>query len=65
MKNVKNNNFKVFFIFISEGDEILDEIRGTAKIIKNQAINIRDEMHLHDPLLHNLERNVIKYNILD
>jgi hypothetical protein len=51
---------KLFILL--EGDEILTEISGTAKIIKKGAIQIRDEIHLHDPLLSDLEKNVFLIN---
>jgi hypothetical protein len=69
MKLKKSNNLKVIIInyliylfILLEGEEILTEISGTAKIIKKGAIQIRDEIHLHDPLLSDLEKNVFLIN---
>jgi hypothetical protein len=43
---------------IKAGDEIMEDLRGKAKVIKNGAVMISDELKLQDPLLDNLERNV-------
>ncbi len=45
---------------LKEGDELYDHIRGTAKKIKTGAVQIRDEMQLHEPLMNDLERNIDK-----
>ena len=49
----------ILFIIL-EGDQIFDELSGTAKKIKNGALQIKDELQLQSPLLDKLEKNVWK-----
>ncbi len=56
----KEESLKGNTIIKLEGDELYDQIRGTAKKIKNGAVQIRDEMKLQEPLISDLERNIDK-----
>ena len=43
---------------IKQGDEVFEELRGQAKLIKNGAIMIKDHLKMQEPLLDKLNNNV-------
>jgi hypothetical protein len=43
---------------LKEGDEIFDELKGQAKLIKNGAVMINDHLKMQEPLLDKLNTNV-------